>query len=470
MKHTLTLALAVVLVCPAAAFGQWTCQGQQNASNCPPCYRNQTVRVPTQGGLFGDGSGRHVVNVYVQGAPNQGFRSGIDEGRERWNRATDTSSNPGTISRPPFYFANTNDPSEADVIVVFDTTVPGAQYQSGHNPPRIAINPNNSAFAGGSDFDVIAGTMAHELGHDRGLGNAYMPGSGCSQADTVMRGASHLTVHERDVFQMNRAFRNQGQCCADAANDPGTNFPGCPDYDGDGWTSCDNDCNDFDPMLTYDCSGGDGCDQQAVTDCINMWTWSWDYTTCTCFCDPGLGCDTPVVLNVLGDGFDLTDAAGGVNFDLNRDGVGERLSWTAPGSDDAWLALDRNDNGRVDDGGELFGNYTPQPPSKQPNGFLALAEYDRPEHGGNSDGALDALDAAFASLLLWRDADHDGVSGPGELLPLPASDVVRLHLDFKESKRVDEHGNRFKYRAKVDDAKGAKVNRWAWDVFLVKAP
>jgi hypothetical protein len=53
---------------------------------------------------------------------------------------------------------------------------------------------------------------------------------------------------------------------------------------------------------------------------------------------------------------------------------------------------------------------------------------------------------------------------------LPSLDVVRLRLDYKESKRVDGHGNRFRYRAKIEDAKRAKVNRWAWDVFLVRAP
>jgi hypothetical protein len=65
-------------------------------------------------------------------------------------------------------------------------------------------------------------------------------------------------------------------------------------------------------------------------------------------------------------------------------------------------------------------------------------------------------------------ANHDGLSAPEELHALPSLDVVRLRLDYKVSKRVDAHGNRFRYRAKVDDAKGSKVNRWAWDVFLVR--
>jgi hypothetical protein len=184
-----------------------------------------------------------------------------------------------------------------------------------------------------------------------------------------------------------------------------------------------------------------------------------------------MGCTSPVLVDVNGDGFSLTDAAGGVLFDLNGNGRFDgRLAWTAPGSDDAWLALDRDGDGLITSGRELFGNFTAQPPppaGEGRNGFLAFAEFDAPALGGNGDGVIDAGDAVFARLRLWQDSNHDGGSQAAELHALPSLDVVRLHLRYKESRRVDGHGNRFKYRAKVDDARGARVNRWAWDVFLV---
>jgi hypothetical protein len=84
-------------------------------------------------------------------------------------------------------------------------------------------------------------------------------------------------------------------------------------------------------------------------------------TTDSCECNPDdPNCVSPVLIDVSGNGFNLTDAARGVDFDIRANGSRLRVAWPASASDDAWLVNDRNGNGVIDDGSELFGNFTPQ--------------------------------------------------------------------------------------------------------------
>jgi hypothetical protein len=166
---------------------------------------------------------------------------------------------------------------------------------------------------------------------------------------------------------------------------------------------------------------------------------------------------TPIVLDLGPGGFRFTSFAEAVLFDMNGDGAADRVSWTDPESRTAFLFLDRNSNGEVDDGRELFGAATPQPASPEPNGFAALRVFDGPALGGDGDGRISAADAVFPLLRLWTDADHDGRSQTSEIAGLAAEGIEAIELEPVVSNRRDRYGNELRWTSHVHFARGRRL-------------
>lgn len=149
----------------------------------------------------------------------------------------------------------------------------------------------------------------------------------------------------------------------------------------------------------------------------------WDFIASTWkdlhFRDEVGGVD-PLVLDLDGDGLELTSMVTGVSpmFDMDGDGFAEHTGWVAP--DDGMLALDSNGNGVIDDIGELFGG-------AGQSGFAELALHD-----DNSDGVIDANDAVYADLKVWRDLDRDGETDDGELFSLADLNIQSIGLQATE--------------------------------------
>lgn len=257
--------------------------------------------------------------------------------------------------------------------------------------------------------------------------------------------------------------------CATALNTC-TQF--CDDKGGVSQASGDVSCSDTNGSYGYcycvgyvDCGlVGDSCYASCNGD-----------PSCTCGCDGGLwdsGQDTcsfsPIMINVADNTSNdqLTSAADGVWFDINADGAAEHIAWTRAGSPVALLTLDRNGNGRIDDGSELFGSVTRKADgTRAANGFDALADLD-----ANGDGQVDGSDPAFAKLMLWIDDNHDGRSQPTELHSLSEFGIRTISTAYREASRTDQFGNVYRFEGTANVLQGAsEAVRKAFDVFLVSA-
>jgi hypothetical protein len=188
---------------------------------------------------------------------------------------------------------------------------------------------------------------------------------------------------------------------------------------------------------------------------------------------------SPIVIATgRGARYELTSASNGVEFDINGDGSAERVAWTAPGSGVAFLAMDRDGDGVITSGKELFGNYTLPGAT---NGFEALRRMSMSTNGGVMRGSVSQEDPLFAQLLLWTDANHNGVSEPSELRP--ASELLSdIGLGYRVTGRRDQHGNLFSFLgwASVRTEPGRNKARTPeqenarripiWDAYLRLAP
>jgi len=159
----------------------------------------------------------------------------------------------------------------------------------------------------------------------------------------------------------------------------------------------------------------------------------------------------PILLDLQQDGFHLSGPEPGVHFDIDADGALDEIAWTEAGGDDAFLCWDRNHNGVIDDGRELFGYATPLLSGRPAKvGYRALAELDQPELGGNSDGKVDARDAKFGELCAWIDSNRDGISQAAEIRSLDEVGVEALEYDYRPIRVEDQYGNLFRYLSGVE--------------------
>ncbi|WP_367154194.1 hypothetical protein [Methylomonas sp. HYX-M1] len=137
------------------------------------------------------------------------------------------------------------------------------------------------------------------------------------------------------------------------------------------------------------------------------------------------------------DGLETTgiDTANPIYFDHDADGVKTATGWVS--ADDAFLVLDKNANGSIDNGRELFGDaFVKNNGHLASDGFDALSDLD-----SNGDGVVDASDTQFANLRLWRDLNQDGVSQTNELFTLGSLNIAAITVGSTEHSQILANGN-----------------------------
>jgi hypothetical protein len=161
----------------------------------------------------------------------------------------------------------------------------------------------------------------------------------------------------------------------------------------------------------------------------------------------------PLVIDLNGNGIELTDVRkdGQVQFDINGDNVKETVSWVK--STDGFLVYDRNGNGIIDNGKELFGDQ-----NGATDGFAELAKFDE-----NGDNIIDKNDSIYSKLNVWQDLNQNGQNGAGELSTLSDLGINAISLS-SNSVRSTIAGNTVTGHSTYQTSSGTTGN--AGEVYL----
>jgi hypothetical protein len=145
----------------------------------------------------------------------------------------------------------------------------------------------------------------------------------------------------------------------------------------------------------------------------------------------------PLIFDLDGDGIETVgiSTTNPILFDHNGDGVKTSTGWVS--SDDAFLVLDKNGNGSIDSGRELFGDATMKSNGQlATDGFDALRDLD-----SNADGKISSDDAQFSQLRMWRDLNQDGISQSGELFSLSTLGIASINVGSTQNSVTLANGN-----------------------------
>jgi hypothetical protein len=385
------------------------------------------------------------VRANIDPSFSQEQRQAIQQTFQNWSGAAD--------SGVTFTFTFNSEPvsGENSYQVNKQTPSTGGQAETGGSATEAdRLSAVTNINPGVTNTTALKHAISHETGHTFALGEC----TGCAASSSAMNpypsGNLNDTTWGRDgpspcdqtTAKNNKQYNYyQPFSCEEPPL-------GCSSYD---WDTCE--CLEWD--FGAECSETNPC-------------------PCGGTCMPNGSCtltyECSLIIIAVGESssYRLTSPEGGVLFDMNGDGVREKVAWTRASDPVAFLVRDRNGNGAIDDGTELFGNHSVLP-SGQPvtNGFEALAFFDRPENSGNGDGMINSADAVWYELRLWVDWNHDGRSHPEVLYRMEEFQVWSISLAFSTIERSDAFGNHFRLKASCQ--LGPKI-RHAYDVFFSSKP